>query len=66
MQPPLGDLGGRHPPQAFDIPCFFYVYGTTFEGKMKKLSDKFCLKFDQGGGEISKICPPMANLTQRP
>ena len=50
-------------PMAFDIP---------FKGKMRKLSDKFCIKLVHGGetkflqrGRIF-ICPSLANLTLRP
>ena len=53
MSPPssLGDVGGG----AFDIP-FFVLNGWTFEGHMRKVSDKFCIKFIKGagGGQISQ------------
>ena len=50
------------------IPLVFGVYGINFEGKMRKLNDKFRLKlvwkakFLQGGG---RHLPPLTNLTLR-
>ena len=50
--PPLGDLGKGSvppkPPVAFDI-SFLGVYGMTFEGKVRKLSDRFHIKLVWGG-----------------
>ena len=40
MPPPLGDLGGGRP-RLFFISLVCGVYGMTFEGKVRKLSDKF-------------------------
>ena len=43
MSPSLGNLGGaQHPPPRQLI--YLVLNGMTYEGKMRKLNEQFCIK----------------------
>ena len=52
------NVAPRPPPTlVIIIPCFWFLNGMTFEGKMMKLRDKFHIKFAPPLWLISRYAP---------